>query len=60
MRMEQIAAFIDAHPAVWLVIIALGALFVLRALAKLACLGVVIVGIILILGFGGAVMRGLA
>lgn len=52
--------FISAHPLVWLVVVAIGALLVLRLLARLACLAVLIVGGVILLGFAGAVMRGLA
>ena len=58
--MDTIASFLSAHPAAWLVILAIAALVVLRILAKLACLAVVIGCAIILLGFGGAVLKGLA
>jgi hypothetical protein len=58
--MESISAFTSAHPALWLVILAVVGLVVLRALARLACLATLVIGFVILAGFGTAVMKGLA
>lgn len=41
--MEALHAFFAAHPTAWLLLIAIVAALVLRALVRLACLGMTIV-----------------
>lgn len=57
-RMSDVLHILNAHPGAWLVLIAIGILLVLRLLAKLACLATIVVGVVIVLGFAGAVTKG--
>lgn len=58
--MESISTFMAAHPAMWLVVMAIAGLLVLRLLAKLACLATLVIAFLMLAGFASAVFKGLA
>ena len=58
--MDQIIAYMNAHPLLWLAVAALVALTLLRIIAKLACLAVCLIGGAIVVSFALALLKGLA
>ena len=41
--MDVVSQFFASHPSAWLLVLAIGAVIVLRLLVRLACLGVTVI-----------------
>jgi hypothetical protein len=58
--MEGISQFAQQHPVIWLAVAAFVILFVLRIVAKLACLATMIIGAVIIIACALLVTGGIA
>lgn len=58
--MDTASSFLEQHPATWIMLMGIGALIVMRVLARLACLAASVVAFLILVIFAGAIMKGVA